>query len=486
MGGVGGMMRKGRARPTTQTVRTQQTGLTGRTEGTDGTDGTGRTGQHGQDERYGLYGRTVRTRWTVLKTYHGLNGASVSVSTQRIKKQVMEEDDFADTFCQQQCTLGRERLKRQLFLFGWPWEFQKCGNPDKFDETMEKFRGDCIIFNTIKDFAGAGPELIALVRRHVGHKAMVKQFQQSLPDLRQPQYKDDIMKITRKRGRVATGTHIVEEVIGSQKSCKRLKLACKYKRPEKGMLTTLEHHVLDGRHHYSTAPVDQPVAHRGSLPPNAFGYDYSTRSLPFSEIASTSQVPQFYTTSGNQFSVHHADPPMFREIQQRYDSRWNIVADAWQGGAMDVAHRIIVQHVDMPGDRWLHAWYHFPSSTCLMWPGTIQSFNNSDGSHKFFAHALEVREPLFMACFDVKKWRCYSFKWRSYAWQVYTYGEAAAHFPVRHLPVLDGGINMLMEVVSDKAFYKMTRRQWEQVAAFTFVASNMFLYIMVTKYMNNK
>ena len=82
-----------------------------------------------------------------------------------------------------------------------------------------------------------------------------------------------------------------------------------------------------------------------------------------------------------------------------------------------------------------------------------------------------------MACFDVKKWRCYSFKWRSYAWQVYTYGEAAANFPVRHLPVLVGGINMLMEVVSDKAFYKMTRRQWEQDCSFYFgCLEHVFVY----------
>ena len=380
--------------------------------------------------------------------------------------QVMEEDDFADTFGQQQCTLGRERLKRQLFLFGWPWEFQKCANHTKFEETMSKFRSDCTIFNTLKDYLGPCAELTTLLRRHVGHKPMVKQFQQSLQDIRKPSYQEDITSITRKRGRVATGTHIVEEVIGSQKSCKRLKLSCKYKRPEKGMLTTLEHHVLDGRHKYETAPVDQPSTQRGALPPNAFGYDFSSRSLPFHEVASTSQTPPFYSTNGNTFSTHHADPPMFREIKQKYDSNWNIVAEAWQGDIMDVGHRFIVQHVDEPGDRWLHAWFHFPSSTCLFWPGTVQSFTGADDSPKFFVHALEVQEPFLMACFDVSKYRCYGFTWRSYAWQVFTFGPLAKKFPVRNLPVINGRAEMVMDVVADHAFYKLTRRQWEEDCSF--------------------
>jgi hypothetical protein len=113
-----------------------------------------------------------------------------------------------------------------------------------------------------------------------------------------------------------------EEMIGSQKNNKEVKMGRKFRKPEYSFAAPIRTEVLQTRNHFKTITLDMPLGcHTERLEDDCFYPNASKRSLPFQEIATTSQAPDYYSPSAQNVNCPHADTIMLRELPPQVSCR---------------------------------------------------------------------------------------------------------------------------------------------------------------------
>ena len=304
-------------------------------------------------------------------------------------------------------SLACNRQRRGLWLTsGYPWSVTNALAAARRAATLAKFKADVGHFDKLKALEEKTTAQTNVVRRHVCNKVMVKQLIVALKDEHLPDFNKCFDTILRKRIRVASGTQVIEDIIGTMKSCRRLKLTKKFSRPERGMGLTLKHNVLTKRHRYKTPSHDVPIGSKTlALPPTAFRAKVASRSLPFQEVVSSDQKASYYSPKAENFSVNCADLSLLRAVApSNYD-----LTNVWLGEFCHVSHRLVIGGVQGATltAPWFHALLHFDQSSCILWPGTIKKI----GTSEYFEHDLERSEPFVHPLLTLDKVEAYSISW---------------------------------------------------------------------------
>ena len=228
--------------------------------------------------------------------------------------EVKTEDEYADMLGQCSMTLAANRMRRGLHLFGWPFRFAKCLQSTELAVTTIKlFRRDEEAMTRFAAIPHTTTQKL-IAKRNVFVKLSIDQMSQCLTataDRPTP----ELLSLIEKRTSLMLGSLMCEEMIGSQKNNKEVKMGRKFRKPEYSFAAPIRTEVLQTRNHFKTISLDMPLdSHTERLADDCFYPNASKRSLPFQEIATTSQAPDYYSPSAQNVNCPHADTIMLREL----------------------------------------------------------------------------------------------------------------------------------------------------------------------------
>ena len=206
-------------------------------------------------------------------------------------------------------------------LFGYPWRMSRVLVPELAETTMREFKDDNDLmvefFQYVNGPHGAGEACALIARRSAWHKTSVKQL---LAGAREYGWEagEDLKEKIRARARVATGSLLAEEGIGDMKNRKIPRQTTLFRKPETCYYLAINNGSLKTRTKFESPPFDLALESKTSkLPAEAFTSRPERRSLPFGEIASTTQKTSWNSPGASNLTVRDADVALLRAVKLR-------------------------------------------------------------------------------------------------------------------------------------------------------------------------
>ena len=135
------------------------------------------------------------------------------------------------------------------------------------------------------------------------------------------------------------------------------------------MSSILDKGVLNKLHKYRVPKLDVPLGSKTlTLAPEVFASKKKNETLPFNEVVSSKQTPQWYSPGATNLPVCVADLWMLRECHTMQD--YKMCLHAWVGGIMEVEHKLIFNFKGKSQWKYL-ALGPVKDSSVLTWPVTI-------------------------------------------------------------------------------------------------------------------
>ena len=372
--------------------------------------------------------------------------------------EVICEDEFADTFGQICSSLAAHRLRRMLWLvWGWPWSMSAVLEESYADETMKRFDTDLHVWTALQSSKNQVKEVQRLIQRHPFQKSSCRQLISAWVDRDTPNFAVDLRALQRSHCRVACPTQLVEDMIGTAKNAKVVKMAQKFRRPELAMASILQHKVITQKHRWHTVNAETPIGPKSvRLDDSCFKAKVAHRSMDWQKVCSHERAPGFYSPKAENYSTNHADLPLLKACVEAGDV--NLAADAWMADLFSVGHRVVFR---LPSELpkyagvWYHALHHFDKSSVLAWPGSLVQMAGL--AEYFFERARGVSAPVLIPVWNLTGIVAATFKWRSFAWQWRRFQGSGSELTARVLPFLDVGPVAVAELAVRCAFWKLSR-----------------------------
>ena len=223
-------------------------------------------------------------------------------------EEVVVEDDLSDIFGQLSLNLWYHRMRRCLHIFAFPYRLLRClGGADLATKTIQEFLHASNSWEAFEGLAEKSTIQKAVQKRSIFHKQSVKQLEVAV-------VRSDgvagpaLLEHLKHRASLLLGTLPVEEIIGSQKNSKLVKVGRQFRKPEYSMAAAIRAGVLDKRCRFQTTSLDTPLESKSArLDADCFAVNPLSRSLPFSEIATTKTSPDFFSPSAQNLNSQYAD-----------------------------------------------------------------------------------------------------------------------------------------------------------------------------------
>ncbi|CAK0797975.1 unnamed protein product [Prorocentrum cordatum] len=326
------------------------------------------------------------------------------------------EDDFAELHGMAHLSLAAARMRRCLFLFGWPLKMQRAlADPETGLNTAREFKRDIDVFNEYCAYKGDQSARCVVVKRSVFGLTATKQITLAFRELGFNFPHQAIKDIMKGRSTGITNTIPVEKIIGAQKKCSRFKACKKFRGPATAMHTAICCGVIDEQLKFTALEADTPLQDKtASLPPEAFKPVKRSASIAFGDIVSTAQKTDYYSPGPTLANTPVADLKMVSDAKAK--GGFGHVTDAWLGGTFKLKHKFVFSSPHHGGDAWWHlALYHWPTSGVLCWPGKLVTVEGSPNF--YFEFALDLQEPVHVGVFDWADFKVREISFKSWAWQ---------------------------------------------------------------------
>lgn len=146
------------------------------------------------------------------------------------------EDEFAGALGELCMCMAAARLRRGMWLFGWPMKFQRMliGDPRVAEAVVERFKVDNETWQAFLEYDGQGSADKAIRKRSWFNFTSVRQLALAFQDLGWAPHRE-IEHVLRSRSLAILATQAVEEMIGVQKQAAAVKKCQKHRRPETAM-----------------------------------------------------------------------------------------------------------------------------------------------------------------------------------------------------------------------------------------------------------
>ena len=161
--------------------------------------------------------------------------------------------------------------------------------------------------------------------------------------------------------------------------------------------------------HTFREPPRVPAHNKGThLAKNAFKMDVKQESLPFRQIQSSKQSPDYYSPSAQSVPVGTADNWSTRHCWSAADL--NLINSCWHGGLFHHAHRVAFSFKDKKQFIWV-AMRHFSDSAVLCWPVSIKAIPRTP--FKCVIPDFSIAKPCLKTITDVDDIVCWHFAYKS-------------------------------------------------------------------------
>ncbi len=99
------------------------------------------------------------------------------------------------------------------------------------------------------------------------------------------------------------------------------------------------------------------------------------------------------------------------------------------GGLCDYKHKIMIQHKDAAGTRWLLPLRHFPGSSLLVWP-FHEKLAPGYENKSYFTPVIGLQMPELVTVYDFSHWTCRRFIYASPACQYLEAPDSRTKWPM--------------------------------------------------------
>lgn len=394
-----------------------------------------------------------------LPTKAGARSAAPVRLDAGLKEDMLEENEYADLLGQSVMSLVVARAQRGLWRWSWPAAmFQVISEKPDISSVVQQFVEDERIFKELQGMKDMHAALLQVERRHVFKHVSNLQLSEAISELgpEVAAYDADFRRLLRERSLCIGSTQIVEDMNALQ-SIKSLAPCRRYRRPASAMATILEQDMPAVRHKFdSVVPELQAPTKGANLPRFAFEPLLKRMSMPFDQVVSTKQCPDWYSPAAERMTTPAADLSMLRTASESGDL--GLIGSAWLGAACDSRHRLAIGfRAGKPiGEAsWFLALHHWPKSACLLWPVRLKRM----GNEQFFELQTGLSELIVKPIFDLSEDSvvCATYVWRSWFWQVEAGKDDTSALAPAVRPFVSGAVAPFREVASRNAWWSMPR-----------------------------
>jgi hypothetical protein len=331
------------------------------------------------------------------------------------------EQEYANLFGQFIMTAVQCRIRRQLFLFGWPYRMiAVLKDEETAKATVALFKRDWSSYERLEALPGRSTAEQSLLTRNVCTLKSNLQLHLAVEEIQEDVLDMRFLALNRERARGNIATQLNEDFNGTMGNAKAMKQGRKFKRPERCMSVCIEKKIIDERHHYKTVKLDAPLQSlQARLPAAAFVPVAEKRSIPFQRIETTSQKAPYYSVATQNWHAPHADSYSLRQFND--DESMHNIDSLWLGQVCSVKHRIAIG-IARSGTKtfdWYFALDHFHNSSVTVWPGTLHKLGPT---LVWLEPSMDLSEPMLLpfANIDPKVVQCFTYEWQPWMWQVHT------------------------------------------------------------------
>jgi hypothetical protein len=368
-----------------------------------------------------------------------------------------EEDYFADLFGMGVFTVVFLRMRRCLFLWGWPHRMQSILVDKDPASIVEEFKKDDRLYQEYK----AWPQKVKadkdILERHqmplVPNRQLRVGFQQSSG------VSDKLVALQEKRAETLKSSQIVEDVNNVQKNSRQVRGSNRFRKPLKSWGAAVRRHVTDKIHRWKPIPnTGGTVPKTTQLGKETFEVDRTKTSLPFYEkMVSTKQETPWWNPAVGELNAPVADLHMLRRAAG-LGGRFAHVRNAWLGQLMHVTHKLIfTQKTPTQTILYFLAGYHFQGSSVLVWPMKVHEVPCYP--QKQWVQAMVCTKPQLVPVFSLKAYgmSAATFTVTSWASQYYKYPQAIGHWSPAIRFMMNDKFKPIAEVAAENAWWQLPR-----------------------------
>lgn len=333
-------------------------------------------------------------------------------------------------------------------------------------EVVREFLADVALWKELKATNPTTRKEKDVLKRHCLQLTHNQQYVKALEELAGV-ITDDFLKLVRQRSEGVISSQACEDMVGAAKNDVLTKTCRRFRKPETAMHQILQKHVVEKRHDYTPIPRDLHVPEiTKALDPCAFRPDDKKMppSLPFSEVASTSASPPWYSPSATNVNTPFADLPLILAAKEA--GNFKLLRDAWVGSIVDVSRRFVFclrarpDSAPSANDKWYLGLWAYPDSSVVAWPGQVREIPGSTSS--YFKLDEAVVDPCLVAVFDLHRMFAREVTWRSWLWQYHAFPMQRASMQVSIKAFL--GVEMpVLKLAAEKAFWSMSASEVAEI-----------------------
>lgn len=276
---------------------------------------------------------------------------------------------------------------------------------DAHDAMLAKqLREDFEAFERLQTIDAKPPALQQFLKRSTFQKTSTMQCIEMLR-MADWQLTPQVKRVVDFHMRGVVATQVIEDIIGHRKNSKAGMARTRVRRPAASWCAALSAGVLTERHDFKTVSADIALTTKSlKLGPEYFRARKDLQSLPFDDIATTTQQAPYWSPKPENNMVPIADLRLLRDFAQSNDVTLFQQADS--GAICDFRHRLVVKRsVDGGGgDQWYFAMGHFHVSSVLLWPWSRCEVQHNGVAGVFFELNPSVGEPSMATMSDLTIW----------------------------------------------------------------------------------
>ena len=315
--------------------------------------------------------------------------------------------------------ISRNRIKRMLYLTkSYPHlSVLLLGNDEDQAEFLRSFQAD---LNNFARLQGQGDHTSLMKVYMQRSPFQLLSVQQVAEACRALEFHADpsLLHMIRERTKTVMASQGVEDMNNHQKNSRQLNSwGGRYRRPQTSLATTVRSGMLSTVHHYNV--LTEPTVPTSVKPLQKEDMCASgDASMDLNSIASFRPQAPYFSPAAEHVGIGAADMEVLRHIGD--PTKFKNIRDAWKGFFCDSSHLVAFRYRDAAGQPltadWFVALYHFKDSACLVWPVRVE---DALGGTDFQAITFTpLEKPKLMAVISFENLECFTFEWKSWAWQV--------------------------------------------------------------------
>ena len=377
-----------------------------------------------------------------------------------LENDIVSEDEFAGLLGQSCLALLTFRLRRNLhMLSGWPRRFLRCSGgafAKEQESCISLFKQDHEAWEHLSRQEGKTNLMKLALRRSCFEKTSVDQMWQCLQRtgfLWGPR----LTQVVDSHVEGLVQTQIVEDIFGHQKNDKSTRARQRFRRPVSSMCVALASDVITERHQFKTVSADFALpTKRPALDTNHFYPTRAKQSLDFHSIATTSQVPPYFSPKAEKNNIVVSDLFLLREYIKRNTAQ--VFSGAEFNIVLHFSHRILLHEKDSLDPTWWLGLLSFPQSAALVWPCRRRVVPGHPTSF-WFEPDLECYDPVAKTITEITEWEACGYAWRSWAWQKLQFGGSLADCSPALRMFQSEGPTSIFQYAASQAFWNLSAAQ---------------------------